>query len=139
MRVLFDTNVLISAFIAHGPSSEVFEYCLAHCRVFTSTFILGELERVLEHKIRLSSPRIREILEFLKENLEMVEADSREEKVCRDPADDLVLAAAVTAEVDCILTGDEDLLTLGVHKGISIIKPAQFWRFERTGRRGQTP
>ncbi len=44
MRVLFDTNVLVAAFIARGNSSEVFEHCLAMHDIITSQWLLDELE-----------------------------------------------------------------------------------------------
>ncbi|MBC7229808.1 MAG: putative toxin-antitoxin system toxin component, PIN family [Actinobacteria bacterium] len=131
MRVFFDTNVLISAFIAHGTSSEVFEHCLSSCQVYTSPFILDELKDVLSSKLHLSVSRIKEISEFLMNNLELVEAGSLEEKVCRDHDDDFVLAGALAAAADCLITGDEDLLVIKEYKGIRIIRPIDFWRFEK--------
>jgi predicted nucleic acid-binding protein len=46
--------------------------------------------------------------------------------VCRDPDDDHVLAAALGASADLILTGDKDLLVLRVYQGIRIRSPRQF-------------
>ncbi len=131
MRVFFDTNVLVSAFIAHGTSSEVFEHCLSSCQVYTSPFILDELKDVLSSRLRLSVSRIKEISEFLMNNLELVEAGGLEEKVCRDPDDDFVLAGALAATADCLITGDEDLLVIKEYKGTRIIRPSDFWRFEK--------
>lgn len=131
MRIFFDTNVLVSAFIAHGTSSEVFEHCLSSCQVYTSPFIMGELKDVLSSKLHLSASRITEISEFLMSNLELVEAGGLEEKVCRDPDDDFVLAGAFAAKADCLITGDEDLLVLKEYKGVRIINPSDFWRFEK--------
>jgi putative PIN family toxin of toxin-antitoxin system len=131
LRVFFDTNVLVSAFISHGTSSEVFEHCLSSCRIYASLFIMDELKEVLSCKLRLSAPRISEITEFLISNLELVEAGRLEEKVCRDPDDDFVLAGAIAARADCLITGDEDLLAVTEYKGIRIIKPSDFWRLEK--------
>lgn len=41
--------------------------------------------------------------------------------ICRDPNDDHVLAAALAAEADCIVTGDADLLALGCYQGILMV------------------
>ena len=46
--------------------------------------------------------------------------------VCRDPADDAVLAAAVEGRVGAIVTGDDDLLALGEYEGIIIVAPRPF-------------
>ena len=132
MRVFFDSNVIISAFIAHGSSSEVFEYCLASCRIFTTPFVLEEVEKTLASKIRLSSARVRDIVVFLQANLELIEAGSLDASVCRDPDDDFILSGAFAARADCLITGDDDLLVLGVYKGMRIIRPGDFWRFERS-------
>ena len=48
------------------------------------------------------------------------------EEICRDPDDDMVLATAIAAQADLILTGDEDLLVLAEHGGIRILSPRQF-------------
>lgn len=45
--------------------------------------------------------------------------------VSRDPDDDTVLALAVAAQPDLIISGDRDLLTLGTHAGIPIVTPAE--------------
>ena len=46
--------------------------------------------------------------------------------VCRDPEDDAILACALEARVDYLVTGDEDLLELKVFKGIRIVTPRDF-------------
>ena len=43
--------------------------------------------------------------------------------VCRDPADDMVLSAALEGRADIIVTGDRDLLALEEHEGIAIDLP----------------
>ena len=45
---------------------------------------------------------------------------------CRDPADDVFLALAVTAAADSIVSSDEDLLSLHPWHGIQIVKPSEF-------------
>ena len=60
----------------------------------------------------------------------MVEPARLNENVCRDRDDDNVLAAALEAKADCIVTGDKDLLILKNFRGIKIISPSDFWEFE---------
>ena len=43
------------------------------------------------------------------------------EPVCRDPDDDHVIAAALAATADCIISGDRDLLDLGSHQGVRML------------------
>lgn len=48
-------------------------------------------------------------------------------KLCHDPSDDNFLECAERANADLIITGDKDLLSLGVYKRIRIITPAHTW------------
>jgi predicted nucleic acid-binding protein len=43
MKVFFDTNVLVAAFISHGVCCDLFDYCLENHSVYTSDFVLKEL------------------------------------------------------------------------------------------------
>jgi predicted nucleic acid-binding protein len=46
--------------------------------------------------------------------------------MCRDSDDDLVLATAVAAGAELIVTGDDDLLVLKEYEGVAIVSPRQF-------------
>ena len=46
--------------------------------------------------------------------------------ICRDPEDNIIIACAVDAQADYIVTGDEDLLILKRYKGIVILNPRNF-------------
>ena len=46
--------------------------------------------------------------------------------ICRDPNDDMIIACAIDAAADYIVTGDEDLLILKRYKDIVIINPRNF-------------
>ena len=52
-------------------------------------------------------------------------------RTSRDKDDDHILAAALKAKVDCIITGDNDLLVLKAIEGIPILFPADFWKLEQ--------
>lgn len=45
---------------------------------------------------------------------------------CRDPKDNKYLELAVAGEVECIITGDEDLLVLNPFRGIKILTVQEF-------------
>lgn len=62
--------------------------------------------------------------------MEIVDPAPLPAPVSRDADDDAVLAAAVAAGCDCIVTGDQDLLVLGTYEGIVIIAPADFAALE---------
>jgi putative PIN family toxin of toxin-antitoxin system len=56
---------------------------------------------------------------------EMIEPPPLPQPVCRDPDDDAVLALAIAAKVDLVVSGDKDLLSLSSFQGIPIVAPAQ--------------
>ena len=49
MKTFLDTNVIISAFITHGFTAEFMEYCLINHKIYTSDFIIEEVEKNLKN------------------------------------------------------------------------------------------
>ena len=130
MRVLLDTNVLIAAFITHGTCSDLFEHCIRQHEIVTSKFILNELEGHLRKKFKFPEADIREAMGILTEAAQLVDPNPLDEKVCRDPDDDMVLATAVSGNAACIISGDKDLTDIKTFNGIPILKPSEFSAFE---------
>lgn len=125
MRLLLDTNVLVSAMLFGGlPQNLVQQAFRGEFELVTSEAILDELEGVLREKF--ARPPV--VARALREELASV-ADVRRPpqtlRVTRDPADDMVLAAALDGRADSIVTGDKDLLPLGTYEGISILTVRQ--------------
>ncbi|MFH0801545.1 MAG: putative toxin-antitoxin system toxin component, PIN family [bacterium] len=135
MKVFFDTNVLIAAFISHGACTELFEHCLSEHRICLSQEVLGELEEKLTGKLAFPEEKVKEVLSFLRENAEVLPSGILPSPVSRDPDDDLILASALGGKADCLVSGDKDLLVLEKVPGLPIISPGDFWRFEK--RRGR--
>ena len=132
MKIFFDTNVIISAFITHGHASELFSYCLANHRNYTSDFVIAELEKNLT-KFDYSEEEIKIVTGFLNINFSIISGYNKlEDRICRDEDDNNILAAACKSEVDCIITGDKDLLVLKKYNDISILSPRDFWSFEKS-------
>jgi putative PIN family toxin of toxin-antitoxin system len=130
VKVLLDTNVLIAAFISHGSCHELLEHCFLDHEILTSKDLLKELEETLSRKLRFSRTDIRELMRVLRRMVRIVDPVPLAAPVCRDPDDDRVLAAAAGGQAACIVTGDKDLLTLKEYRGIRILSPDRFWRFE---------
>ena len=123
MRIVFDTNVLFSAFIAHGVCAGLYEECLQRAQIVVSPDILAELEDKLIAKAKLSAADSREVIRAVRADAEVVKAAPLPRPVCRDKDDDLILAVALAADADAIVTGDQDLLVLKKHHGIPILTP----------------
>jgi putative PIN family toxin of toxin-antitoxin system len=128
MRVVFDTNVLVAAFLTEGVCAKL----LARARkkqfdLFICPFILNEFKRVMSKKIKASKAEVDEALELLLEAVKTVVHPERESVgTCRDPDDDNVLLCAVASKAGFLVTGDDDLLILGAHGEIKIIRPRDF-------------
>lgn len=134
MRILLDTNVLIAAFLSHGTCADLFEYCISAHDIIMPRQVMNEFVRNLSGKLSFPEILLKEAVSFLKENTETVDASPLKRRVCRDEDDDAVLSAAVAANADCVISGDEDLLVLMEFRGIPIIRPSEFWRFESRGK-----
>ena len=131
MKIFFDTNVLIAAFIARGTCGELFDYCLIEHKIYISQWVLDELYEKLVRKFRFPKTKVDQIVNFIRKNTEMLTYTPLSTPICRDPDDDHVLASAVSGNVDCLISGDEDLLVLKNFHGLPIIRPGDFWRFEK--------
>ncbi len=123
MRIVFDTNVLFSAFVTHGVCTGLYEECLQRAQIIVSPDILRELEEQLRRKARLNPTEAREVIRALRADCEVVKAAPLPKPVCRDADDDRILAAALAGQADAIVTGDQDLLVLKRFQAIPIVNP----------------
>jgi putative PIN family toxin of toxin-antitoxin system len=131
VRIVLDTNVLIAAFIARGFCHQLFEHCVSQHHLVTSEFILGEVREKLVEKFKYTAQVADELITLLRSRMEVVAPASLDAPICRDADDDNVLAAAVTGNCDCIITGDKDLLILKQFQGVDIYNPSAFQVAER--------
>jgi len=128
VRTVFDTNVLVAAFVTEGICSKILirgrkkQFPLIVCPI-----ILQEFERVLIKKFSATRNEARSALQIVSEAIHSVVRPSPlVQSVCRDPDDDAILACALEAGADYLVTGDVDLLELKTFKGIRIVTPRDF-------------
>lgn len=128
MIAVFDTNVLIAALITEGICSKLLhrartgEFTLASC-----PFIMKELRRILSKKFRLADGEMASAVEPVTEAIDqIIEHTLKIKGVCRDADDDNILACALAAKAEYLVTGDADLLELKSYQGIRIITPRDF-------------
>ena len=131
MRVFLDTNVLVSAFATRGLSADVFRHILAEHTLVTGEVILRELRRALRQKLKLPSAVVDSIEQLLREYEVVPKPAAPADVALRDPDDKWVLASALAAKVDVLVTGDRDLLELGEGPPIRILNPRGFWNLVR--------
>lgn len=132
MRVVLDTNTLISALFWGGNPWRVYEAALSREYVLlTSDALLTELENVLARP-KFSEPlkaigrTAESIVTEYSEIAEVVLPSEVPEKIIRDPKDRIVLGCAVGGMASHIVSGDKDLLVLGAYQNIPIVTAATF-------------
>ena len=135
MRVVLDTNVIVSAFlVALGAPALIGAAWRAGCfDLIVSPAILAEYTHTLGYprlvrRHHFSSKRIDQEVEIFRKLGIMVEPDNVPAVIAEDPDDDHILAAAVTGHADYIVTRDPDLLTREQYRSIRILTPAAFAR-----------
>ncbi len=131
MKMLFDTNVLISAFISFKKSSicyEIIDHAIEEHELYYTTFIIGEFKRVFKEDFHYPESVIDEFAKFITRFFTKGNTANTVEEISRDSKDDQVLADAVTNDIDIIVTGDKDLLELQNYRGIKIILPRDYWK-----------
>lgn len=128
MRVVLDTNVLLSAFVFPGGAPEaVYRLALeGRIELLTSPALLAEFARVLTEKFGRDDHAVREAVEQVSSVATVVRPVERLEVIREDPDDDRVLEAAVEGNAETIVSGDRHLLQLEPWRGIKIVSPAAF-------------
>lgn len=136
MKVLLDTNVLASGFASfkhptRAPAQllrawrvEMFELCI-------SEHILGELKNTFEKpyfKRRLKTKDIDDAVTLLTDECTTIPVTTWTRGVATHSEDDLIVAAAISAKVDYLVTGDQALRNkLGSsYRGVTICSPSDF-------------
>ena len=131
MRAVIDTNVLLSGLLWHGAPHALLEHVRAGTLgLVSSPALLAELEFVIGRAkfdaiLTRSNTSREQVLAEAWQLAEVIEPPALAVPVCRDPDDDAVLALALAAQVDLIVSGDDDLLALKHFQNIPIVTPAQ--------------
>lgn len=127
MKVVFDTNIFISAFVIPGGKAEK-AFILAirgTFALYTSVFILTEVSQKLQEKFDWDEKRIIELLRFIK-SIAVILKTMSILHVLKDEPDNRVLECAVEGKVDFVVTGDKHILALREYKGITIVNLSDF-------------
>lgn len=128
MKIVLDTNVLVSGIFFGGVPGEILEtWSSGRFTLALSPSIIDEYRRVgavLEE--RHGDLGFSELLTIIVGNSDIVNVVDDEVGVSRDPADDKFLACASSAGAEIIVSGDEDLLSIGSWKDVRILSPREF-------------
>jgi putative PIN family toxin of toxin-antitoxin system len=128
MKVVVDTNVLISGVFFGGMPARVLEaWRDGKFDLVASSDILEEYRRVGEElAARFTGVSLASLLALLVMTAEIIEPPGLTEQVSRDPDDDKFIACALAGDCQCIISGDKDLLELSGYQGIKVVAPREF-------------
>jgi putative PIN family toxin of toxin-antitoxin system len=129
IRVVLDTNVLISALLFKGELSRIVGLWQKGKIVpVISKETFDELRTVLEYpKFSLFRTEIKSLVEYdILPFFEVVNVSKHVKGACRDPGDDKFISCAISASADWIVTGDKDLSDLKKYQSIRIIHASDF-------------
>jgi putative PIN family toxin of toxin-antitoxin system len=132
MRVVIDTNTVISGLLWHGAPRTVLDLARAkRIRLYTSPHLLLELDDVLYRpkfaaRIALTTQSSDEIVRSFAALCTAVDAPPLPRPAAADPDDDAVLACAVAAHAEAVVSGDRHLLALSAYAGIPILDVHEF-------------
>ena len=132
MRVVLDANTMASGAVAPtgGTLATVVESWQAGLfTVVLSAHLLGELERAFADPYftkRLSPEDIAAYLRMVRPTATITPLTEEVHGVATHPEDDLVVATAVSSQVDYLVTGDTRLQRLGTFRGVTILSPRAF-------------
>lgn len=135
LKVVLDTNVFLSglAYPSSPPGKIMMAWRSGALEVCTSHYILNELRRVLprlSNRHGLSEQEMDDLVDILSFQLELIEPADNHDPALRDANDQPVLGTLVSGieyhEVQCLVTGDKDLLAL--EQNYPVMRPVDFWK-----------
>ena len=127
MRVVFDTNIYVSAFAIPGGNAEdaYLEAVRGTFELFTSVAILTETAGVLQNKFAWEEDKVREAVHEIAQTATVLRPRPTLH-ILKDEPDNRILECAIAAQAKYVVSGDRHLLTLKRHADSTIISLAHF-------------
>ena len=133
LRAVLDSSVLVSGFLTQGGATATLlgRHRQGAFILCCSPWIVEETERALRRPRNLNRYRyqpedVRQFLDGLAGSAQFFPDAPEVPAVTRDPSDDQVIASALAARAEYLVTGDQDMLVLTEYRGIRIVTPRQF-------------
>ena len=122
MKVVFDTNIYISALVIPNSKAEeaIIKIIEGSDTLLLSKEIMGEILSVLSIKFHRDREAISHVAFYLSDLARMIKP-TRKIRLFKDDPDNRILECAVSGRADVIVTGDKEILKLGEYEGITII------------------
>lgn len=133
LKIVLDTNQFVSSLISKkGPPAQLLQAWYEHLFIMiTSSEILKEIERVLHYpriyqKYHLTKESIATLIAVIEHEAIVLFDTPKVDIIKEDPTDNKILACAVHAKADYVITGDRHLLDLRQYEDIGIVTPREF-------------
>jgi putative PIN family toxin of toxin-antitoxin system len=128
VRIVLDTNVLISGIFFSGPPHRILKaWHRGKLTLVISESIFDEYQRVAnELSAQFPDIELESILALLLTESELIQAGELKEQVCADPDDDKFLACALAGKCRVVISGDKELLKVSGYRGIEVLRPREF-------------
>ncbi len=129
IRVVLDTNVLISAILVPGSNPDkVMQLARSNfIQVISSPEILEELEHTLRNKIKYPERQVKDFIIWVENLVKVIFPVHTVSKVCKKETDHRIIECALSGGARFIISGDKKhLLCLKKYKDIEIVSPAEF-------------
>jgi putative PIN family toxin of toxin-antitoxin system len=133
VRVVFDSNIYISAFILPGSSADkaIQRILDGHDRLLISKPILDEALTALARKFNRDAEALSRTALFLNELAEIVDPIERI-RVFSDEPDNRILECAIAGHARAIVTGDKAMLAVELSHGVRILSLSTY--LQRVGK-----
>jgi putative PIN family toxin of toxin-antitoxin system len=131
LKIALDTNVVVSAVATRGLCADLVQLTHLEHELVVGETVLAELREVLGRKLKLPQTTIDEVESFLRRRAIVIAAGERRPVRDLDAADAAVVAEALAASADALVTGDGDLLRLPGSR-IKIVSPRGLWDLLRS-------
>lgn len=126
MRIMLDTNVLLSALLFSGQKFDLLLANIFSCHeLVLSNFLLDELRKVVAKKFPQKTDALERFISALSFEFVIVPENYEQDVPIRDPNDYPVLLGAFIGNVDVLITGDKDFTDLGIPKP-EILTPSAY-------------
>jgi uncharacterized protein len=138
MRVVFDTNIWLSAIFWKGEASKIIDYCIdKNIEIIITEKILSEISDVLNREIKFQK-----FMENRKQSIEdlirtilsisiLIDTESKIELIKDHPQDNIILESALDGKADYIISYDTHILNMIEFREIKILEPKDFFEIIR--------
>jgi putative PIN family toxin of toxin-antitoxin system len=128
MRIVLDTNVLMSGIFSGGAAGNILPAWEAgQISLAASPEIIKEYVATAEVlSARYASIPLEPILTLIVKHAELWQSPPLAEQVCADPDDDKFLACALASDAECVVSGDKGLQRVSGYGNIRVVAPRQF-------------